>query len=197
MTKVRIGEPQSHAHRPDQLLHVVVYGVEVQRVPGKSEEAGDDLMLLLEEWELGIRKGSQRTRPLWQLEFDMRMQPTDKKWRLGNKMSKQVQQRKLLIYAILRTAGHYRPDVPLQPDVAKAACASISAARIIPAGGSRKHSKVKLMTLNALSVKLMEGSLPGFQKVKVDEFETEHFGWPKHQCQTKGNPRHRRQVSSP
>lgn len=156
-------------------------------MPGQSAEAGDDLLLLLGEWELGIKVGNVRTRPLWQLEFSIR-KPGGHPWRCGSQISKAVQQRKLIIYKILRTARYTRPDVRIPRAEAKAACAAISAGRIHRVETSAGAIKTQLDSLDKLSKQLMR------DEVAVSSFEEDVFGWPKHACQAKGNPKRRRLV---
>ena len=152
---------------------------------GQSAEAGDDLLLLLGEWELGIEVGSVRTPPLWQLEFSMK-KPGGHPWRGGGQISKAVQQRKLIIYKILRTAGHTRPDVRIPRAEAKAACAAISAGRIHRVQTRAGAIKTQLDSLDKLSKQLMH------EEVEVSRFEEDVFGWPRHACQPRGNPKRRR-----
>ena len=152
--------------------------------PGKTVEAGDDLLLLLEEWELGIQMLTQRAKPLWELELAMK-QNDGHKWRFGDRLRKQVQQRKVLIYKIFRTADHSRPDVRIPEEAARRACASITA------GVRTETSKVKnrpasiILSLSQLFDKLNKDA----HEEKPSDFERDTFGWPVLACQRAGNPR--------
>ena len=142
----------------------------------------------MKEWELGICVGDSRSPPLWQLEFAMR-QPASPRWRCGTRIGKQVQQRKAIIYHILRTAGHTRPDTPLLPAHAQAACATISAGRIVQEAKANGRVKSSVVSLDKLSKQLMK------DEMEVSRFEEDVFGWPKLACQANGNPRGRRSAS--
>ncbi|KAK9825539.1 hypothetical protein WJX74_005230 [Apatococcus lobatus] len=161
------------------------YSIAALHRPGGSLANGDDLLLLLSDWELGILVGDRRTPPLWRLELAMR-QAGSYRWRCGNRISKQVQQRKLLIYHILRTAGHSRADILLPPGDAQTACASISASRTVCTKKANGTAKTTVLSLDKLSKQLMN------EEMEVAKFEEDVFGWPKHACQVNGNPRKRK-----
>ncbi|KAL3162657.1 hypothetical protein ABBQ38_008702 [Trebouxia sp. C0009 RCD-2024] len=150
--------------------------------------AYENLHQLYREWVDGIEMTTGRIACLRELERLKRHEGLE--WRCSGKIRKQVMERKVLIYAVLRRLPDPAGEYGSQDKAVHDAIAEVEDLRRTVAQAKKKKKKLTLSQLqDYLSQELAETHIGGAKKGGNTAFEEDVLGWVQPKCLANGNPK--------